>query len=215
MQKNTYCTVKIKNFRAYCTNMIALEHTTRFMMDGAMIEEPVGDFAYFISLCGNSTSVKGVCSNFIEGKELYFNNSLGEVAEFLKPDIQLNTLLQKLPSGFIHAIILPALALPQTMVNVDSNLFYLFLNKKDKHYTRNTFFRHLDEKTDIPLHFLWSDWLWDKFIEHEWLTELTTITGNYQGFKVQWNDMILQESLSREIKEKKLEIFDLNKIGSN
>jgi len=67
---------------------------------------------------------------------------------------------------------------------------------------QDLFFKHLDNNTDIPLHPVWSRWLWETFSKKSWLTRLNTLVGDYQGYLIQINEDELTDTITMAIVEK-------------
>ncbi len=148
---------------------------------------------YFMSLCGYQATVKGLVANFLEyhgisieiyGEEYYLTrNSLGYKVQ-----------MKKLPSGLSHAIVFPELALPKRD-ETNQNRILIIVNQHEN--LLNLFYRHLDEKTDIPLHPSWSQWLWNMFeYQENWIHELTTLAGNYRGYCFNFSSNRLYDLIS-------------------
>ena len=104
------------------------------------------EYVYFLSVCGYQTTVKGILADLLEhyglsieidGNEFY----LGRLSLSYKMQIK------KLPSGLAHGVVFPKLALPK-IDQENQNRFIIFT--KDEEDLLTMFYRHLDEKTDIP-----------------------------------------------------------------
>ena len=74
-------------------------------------------------------------------------------------------------------------------------------------FTRNSeekllqFYRHLDEKAEIPFHASWAKWLWRLFQEQEgWLVELKSLVGAYKGYLFEFNPKQLHDMISEAIR---------------
>jgi len=181
--------------KAYCSDMII---------------DP-DDIIFFMSICGYQVTVKGLIANFLEhngisikidGTEHYLSR------HYLGYKVQ----MKKLPSGLSHAIIFPELTLPK-IDDENPNSFIIFASQNDD--LINLFYRHLDEKTDIPLHPTWSKWLWKTFKQQKtWIQELTTLSGNYKGYFFNFNPNQLYDLITIAIQSKVPEITEcLEKKG--
>ena len=184
--------------KAFCSDLI---------IDPYSLEE-----VYFMSVCGYQTTVKGIVANLLEnygmsveikGEEYY----LTRISEGYK------TQIKKLPSGFVHAVVFPKLALPKNEEE-GQNRFCIFTNNttttdgKANQNKLNLFFRHLDERVTIPLHPSWSGWLWETFkVQEDWLKELTILAGNYSGYLFKFNPQQLHDLISEAIRDRKPEII--------
>jgi len=191
--------------KAFCSDMI---------IDPYSLEE-----VYFMSVCGYQTTVKGIIANLLENYGL--SVEIKEEEYYLtRISGSYKTQLKKLPSGFVHAVVFPKLALSKNEEE-EQNRFCIFIkgpngtnganatDGKENQNKLNLFFRHLDEKVAIPLHSSWSGWLWETFKEQEdWLKELTTLAGNYKGYLFKFNPQQLHDLISEAIRGRKPEIID-------
>ncbi len=180
--------------RAFCSDLIVDPH------------EP--DTVYFMSVCGYQVTVKGITANFLENYGVSIE--IEDTEYYLeRSGLGYKVQVKKLPSGLLHALIYPKLALP---INDEEkkNSFFIFTNGSDKRLV--LFFRHLDEKVDMPLHPSWAGWLWNLF-EHqdEWLIELKTLTGGYRGYSFRFHPKQLQDLISEAIRNRIPEIIECMK----
>jgi len=185
--------------KAFCSDMI---------IDPYSLEE-----IYFMSICGYQTTVKGIIANLFENYGLSLEiNGVEHYLTRIRGNYK--TKLKKLPSGFVHAVVYPNLALPKNEED-EQNSFCIFIRNtkgadgKGNQNKLNLFFRHLDEKISIPLHPSWSNWLWETFKEQEdWLTELITLAGEFKGYLFNFNPKQLHDLISEAIRDRKPEIID-------
>jgi hypothetical protein len=162
------------------------------------------EIAYFLSVSGYQTAVKGIIANFLEHNSLRleFENKHHYVERsYLNYTYQ----MKKLPSGLVHAVVFPNLALNRNDEQ-KQNSFFIFTQEPDDIPT--LFYRHLDDLTDIPLHQSWTSWLWDFFKNTDgWLVGLETIVGSYHGYMIEFNALMLQESITEAIHNQVPEIL--------
>jgi hypothetical protein len=175
--------------KAYCSDMIV----------GPRDIETV----YFMSVCGYQTTVKGIIANFLEDYGISVEVE-GTDHYLTRSSLSYKVKVKKLPSGLVHAVLLPKLALPKSD-NQNQNNFFIFM--KESRAKHALFFRHLDEKTDIPMHPSWSVWLWRVFETQEgWLDRLKTLTGTYKGYSFSFNPKKLHDLISQAIRNKVPEV---------
>jgi len=175
--------------KAYCSDMI--------------VDPEDLDIVYLMSVCGYQTTVKGIIANFLEGYGISLEVE-GTDHYLTRSGLGYKVKLRKLPSGLVHAVLLPKLALPESE-DQNQNSFFVFT--KESRTKQALFFRHLDEKTDIPMHPTWTGWLWQLFEEQEgWLKILTTLAGNYKGFSIYSNPKALHDLISEAIRNKVPEV---------
>ena len=189
--------------KAFCSDMVIDPHS---------LEE-----VYFMSVAGYQTTVKGIIANLLENYGLGIEVKGEEYYLTRINSGRYKTQVKKLPSGFVHAVVFPRLALPKNEED-EQNSFCIFINEgckkgrtgdKVNQKKLNLFFRHLDEKVSIPLHPSWSNWLWETFEEQEdWLLELNTLAGDYKGYLFNFKPKQLHDLLSEAIHDRKPEIID-------
>jgi hypothetical protein len=161
--------IRSKGIEAYCSDLVVDQNT----------------WAYLLSVAGYQTAVKGVIASILEyqsatvaaGGGYEHINRIGE---------SYSVHYQKLPSGLFQGTILPKMALPNCEESKDAFLVLA----KDTSAARSLFYDHLEEKTGIPLHPSWTDWLWKLFLEKDWLTLLNTLVGGKRAFSSTFTRMI-------------------------
>ena len=176
--------------RAYCSDMILDPYDL--------------DTIYFMSICGYQATVKGVIANVLENYGISINIE-GEEYYLTRAGFGYRTQVKKLPSGLVHAVLFPRMALPGNDED-RQNSFHVFT--KEKSQILSLFYRHLDEETDIPLHPSWSRWLWGVFKQEDrWLVELKTIVGAFRGYSFAFNPKNLHDVISGVIRNRAPEII--------
>ena len=172
--------------RAYCSDLIVDEE---------------GDI-YFLSVAGYETAVKGILANVLE----YNSVSLKIDGEYLYPVRSTENYslhYQRLSSGLFQGVILPKIAFP---ANDESKDRFLVLGE-NRSSAEDLFYRHLDEKTDIPLHPVWSGWLWRTFSNREWLIQLECPVGDYEGYPVEIDEDELRDTITMAVADKNAEVI--------
>ena len=178
--------IRSRGIQAYCSDLVVDENK----------------WAYLMSVAGYQTAVKGIIANVLEyqavtvavnGSYEYINRSAESYSVHY----------QKLPSALFQGIILPKIALPNYEESKDA---FLILAENTLS-AKTLFFNHLEQKTEIPLHSMWSDWLWRTFTEEGWITPLETLIGSYKGFRVDIYEDDLKETITMEIRNKTPEII--------
>jgi hypothetical protein len=176
--------------RAYCSDVI--------------VDPDELDTVYFMSIAGYQTTVKGIIANFLENYGLRIDID-GDLHNLNRSDQGYKVQTKKLPSGLVHAVLFPKLALPKNGEE-DENSFYIFTGKDGDIFP--LFFRHLNEKSNVPMHPSWARWLWRLFKKQEWLLELATLAGAYKGYSFMFNPEKLHDLVSDAIQNKKPEIIN-------
>jgi len=163
---------------------------------------------YFLSVAGYQTAVKGIIANVLE------NGSVTIMIddEYVYPSrsaLNYTVHYQRLPSGLYQGVVLLKIALPDNKEPKDT---FLVLSE-DSSLVKDLFFKHLENKTEVPLHPVWSHWLWKTSSEKDWLTSLNTLIGNYQGYLVEIYEGELKEVITRAIADKNQEVIECFKKG--
>ena len=178
--------IRSRGIEAYCSDLVVDENT----------------WAYLLSVAGYQTAVKGIIASVLEYQTvtLIVNGSY----EYINRTAETYCVhYQKLPSGLYQGTILPKMALPNYEESKDAFLILAENNSS----ARALFYDHLEEKTEIPLHQAWSDWLWKTFTEGSWLTPLNTLNGGYKGFLVAIYEDDLKDAIATAIMNKTYEIM--------
>lgn len=168
-----------------------------------LIVDPHDQVIYFLSVCGYQVTVKGIVANLLESSGACIDIE-GEEYDLSCSDMGYKVLLKRLPSGLAHALILPKSALPGQDGKGKNQFTIVTLEKAD---IPTLFFRHLDEKTDIPIDPSWVRWLWKTFQKEKWLTKLRTLAGDFKGYHFDFHPARLQELISAAMKAKVPEII--------
>jgi len=175
---------------AYCSDLI--------------VDPDDEQIVYFLSVAGYQVAVKGILANLLEHYgpivELDGNQYL-----LARGNLGYKMMGKKLPSGLVQGVLFPKLAMPKSDEERD-NAFLVLTDKEDE--LLSLFFRHLDEKTEIPLHPSWDKWLWKTFQEQEgWLLELKTLAGSYRGYLFDFNQNQLHNLVSEAIRDRVPEVI--------
>ena len=158
----------------------------------------------FISVAGNQTAVKGLLANLIEGNSLTIMPG-GRFHQVNRLPEAYMVRIKKLPSGLAHGLAYARSALPRPAD--DDQTPGILLIGQDIGSVRSLFYRHLEHKTDLPLHPSWADWLWERCLERSWLYELTTLVGGLMGFAGELDPKMLEEQICAAIRQKVPEVF--------
>ena len=186
--------INAMGIQAYCSDLI--------------VDPNDSETVYYMSIGGYQATVKGIIANLLDNYGINIEVD-GNKYYLTRGDFGYKALLKKLPSDRVHAVLFPRLALPKSKEEQE-NEFFVLTDKRDELLT--LFFRHLDEKTDIPLHPSWARWLWKTFESQEgWLLEAQTIVGSYQGYLFEFNQQNLHDLVSEAIRKRIPEVVDCMK----
>lgn len=163
---------------------------------------------YFLSVAGYQTAVKGIIANVLEYSSV--SVEIGGEDKYLSRFSQSYTVhYQRLPSGLYQGVVLPKIALPGN--NKPKDMFLIISQRTS--VAQELFFKHLEEKIEIPLDPLWSGWLWRIFSDKGWLTPLDSLIGEYQGYLVEINEDELRDTITMAIANKNPEVIVCFKKG--
>ncbi|PKN62602.1 MAG: hypothetical protein CVU57_23420 [Deltaproteobacteria bacterium HGW-Deltaproteobacteria-15] len=171
----------------------------------ALIVDPDdSETVYFMSIAGYQVTVKGIIANLLENYGISVEID-GSTHYLTRASLGYKIQMRKLPSGLVHAVLFPKIALPK---NDEENQNRFFVLAQEGDGLLSLFFRHLDEKTEIPLHPSWDRWLWKNFEEQEgWTLELQTLVGSYQGYLFEFNHKRLHDLVSDAIRSRTPEVI--------
>ena len=114
---------------------------------------------YFLSVAGYQSAVKGIIANFLQFGSITVKVD-GKYFYPVRSSLNYTVHYRKLPSGLYQCVTFPKIALPDD--NKDSTDIFLIIAQTGL-LARDLFFKHLDHRCQIPLHPLWSHWLWETF----------------------------------------------------
>jgi hypothetical protein len=144
-------------------------------------------------------TVKGIIANLLE--DCGIDIEIDGVDHYLiRSSMGYKVQIKKLPSGLVHAVVIPKLALSK---NDDEKLNSFFVITGKDQDILTLFYRHLDERTEIPLHPSWAAWLWNVFKEQDdWLIELKTLAGDFKGYLFNFHPTQLHDLISEAIRKR-------------
>ena len=176
--------IRVEGIEAFCFDLIVNKETSQY--------------AYFFSLAGYQTAVKGILANFLRGESLAV--TIGRKTHWFErlPGSFLMR-IKKMPSQYCHGM---AVARMIGSPNGEEQAKEFLLITKDPDKVKDQFFGCLDVKTEIPLDPSWAEWLWRLFEEKEWLTSLKSLAGENQGYLVSVQPEELISEISRAIELK-------------
>lgn len=162
------------------------------------------EIIHFLSVCGYQVTVKGIIANLLERYSGACIEIEGEEHDLVCSGMGYRALVKKLPSGLAHALLIPKSSLPGYRDDKNKNRFSIITqNRKD---IPILFFRHLDEKTEIPIDPSWNRWLWKTFQKEKWLFKLKTLAGDFKGYLFDYHPARLHELVAEAIRGKVPEI---------
>jgi len=186
--------IRSGGIEAYCSDLVIDENT----------------WAYLLSVAGYQTAVKGIIANVLEYQTVTVALN-GGYQHINRAGESYTVHYQKLPSGLFQGLILPKIALPNCEESKDA--FLVLAGNISS--AKELFFTLLEAKTEIPLHKVWSNWLWETFTDEGWLTPLETLIGGYSGFLVDIYEDDLRDAVTMEIKKRNPEIMRCFKKGGD
>jgi hypothetical protein len=181
--------IYVTGIKAYCSDLV--------------VEPDSRDFIYFISIAGYQATVKGIIANLLEScrARVYIEDQDYDLS---RTGYEYKVLTKKMPSGLVHSLLYPRLAIP-AYDEKNQSAFFLFTEQHQDVYS--LFFKHLDDKTHIPLHPSWDRWLWEVFEKEGWITELFTLLGLYKGYFISFDADQLADLISEAIQEQESKVI--------
>lgn len=182
--------IRVEGIEAYCSDLV--------------VDKETSQNAYFLSLAGYQTAVKGILANFLKGETLAvtigrktycFNRLSG--CYLMK--------IKKMPSQYCHGMAVARMIGSQ---NGEEQAKEFLLITKDPGKVKDQFYRCLDARTEVPLDPSWEEWLWKLFEEKEWSTSLKTLAGQNQGYLVSVYPEELISEISQAIEFKVPELVE-------
>ena len=177
--------IRTQGIEAYCTDLIVDKETNQRI--------------YLLGVAGFQSAVKGILANMLKGETLSveINKETYWVERF-----STNYLMKvkKMPSECCHGITLIKIGTNQD--NGHSPYREFFLINEDPLKVKGPFYDHLDQKTEVPLHPSWTDWLWNLFGEKGWITRLETLVGKYEAYLINFHQDELSGDITEAIKKK-------------
>jgi hypothetical protein len=172
--------IRCQGIEAYCSDLI--------------VDKETNERIYLLGVAGHQSAIKGVLANMLKGESLSveINRETFYVERFSENYLMK---IKKMPSEYCHGITLIKIGTDQN--NDHSPYREFLLINEDPLEVKGPFYDHLDQKTEIPLHLDWTNWLWRLFGEKGWITRLETLVGKYEAYLVNFH----QEELSYEITE--------------
>jgi hypothetical protein len=184
--------IRCQGVEAYCSDLIVDEETSQRI--------------YLLGAAGHQSTVKGILANMLKGESLSVevNRETFWVERFSENYLMK---IKKMPSEYCHGI---------TQIKIGTDLQadkgnpyreFLFINE-DPLEVKGPFYDHLEQKTEIPLHPSWTDYLWRLFGEKGWITRLQTLAGKYEAYLVNFHQEELSSEITEAIKKKVPEVIN-------
>jgi hypothetical protein len=183
--------IRTQGIEAYCSDLIVDKETSQYV--------------YLLGVAGHQSTVKGILANLLKGEPLSVDVNK-EVLRVERFSTNYTMKIKKMPSEYCHGITLMKMGTNQSN---DGNPFreFLLINE-DPLEVKGPFYDHLDQKTEVPLHPGWTDWLWKVFGEKGWITRLETLVGKYEAYLVNFHQGELSFEITEAIKEEVPEVIN-------
>ena len=186
--------IRCQGIEAYCSHLI--------------VDKETNERVYLLGVAGYQSAVKGTLANMLKGESLSVevNKETIWVERFSENYLMK---IKKMPSEYCHGITLTKIG--TTEGNSHSPYREFILINEDPLEVKGPFYNHLDQKTEVPLHPSWTDWLWTLFGEKGWITRLETLVGRYEAYLVNFHQEELSGDITEAIKKKVAAITDCMK----
>jgi hypothetical protein len=181
--------IRCQGIEAYCTDLI--------------VDRETNQYVYLLGVAGFQSAVKGILANMLKGESLSIEIK-GESCWVERFSTNYLMQIKKMPSEYCHGITLIKMGTNQSDGGSPTREFLLI--NEDPLKVKGPFYSHLDQKTEVPLHPDWTDWLWKLFGEKGWITRLQTLVGKYEAYLVNFHQEELSYEISEAIKKKVPEV---------
>ena len=186
--------IRCQGIEAYCTDLI--------------VDKETNQYVYLLGVAGYQSTVKGVLANMLKGETLSveINRESYWIERFSASYLMK---IKKMPSEYCHGITLIKIGRDQEDKGNPYREFLLI--NEDPLEVKGPFYDQLDQKTEVPLHPSWTDWLWKLFGEKGWTTRLQTLVGRYEAYLVNFHQKELSGDITEAIKTKVPEVINCMK----
>ena len=186
--------IRTQGIEAYCSDLIVDRETNQYI--------------YFLGVGGFQSTVKGILANMLKGESLSVDIK-GESCWVERFSTNYTMKIKKMPSEYCHGTTLIKIGMDQEDKASPYREFLLI--NEDPLEVKGPFYDHLDQKTEVPLHPSWIDWLWKLFGEKGWITRLETLVGQYEAYLVNFHQEELSHEITEAIKKKVPEVINCMK----
>jgi hypothetical protein len=186
--------IKTGGIEAYCSDLI--------------VDNETNQYVYLLGVAGYQTTVKGILANMLKGESLSIEIK-GESCWVERFSTNYLMQIKKMPSEYCHGITLIKMGANQSDEESPSREFLLI--NEDPLKVKEPFYSHLDQKTEVPLHPDWTDWLWKLFGEKGWITRLKTLVGKYDAYLINLHQEELSDEITEAIRKKVPEVINCMK----
>ena len=182
--------IRTGGIEAYCSDLIVDKETSQYI--------------YLLGVAGYQTAVKGILANMLKGESLSVDIKRGKCwVEKFSTNYLMK--IKKMPSEYSHGITLIKMGTNQSNEGIPYREFLLI--NEDPLKVKEPFYAQIDQKTEIPLHPSWTDWLWKIFGEKGWITRLKTLVGKYEAYLINFHQEELSYEITQAIREKVPEVI--------
>ena len=186
--------IRCQGIEAYCTDVI--------------VDKETNQYVYLLGVAGFQSAVKGILANMLKGESLSVDIKK-ETCWVERFSTNYLMKIKKMPSEYCHGITLIKIGTDQECKGNPYREFLLI--NEDPLEVKGPFYNHLDQKTEVPLHPSWTDWLWQLFGGKGWITRLETLVGKYEAYLVNFHQEELSYEITEAIKKKVPEVINCMK----
>ena len=182
--------IKTGGIEAYCSDLIVDRETNQYI--------------YLLGVAGFQSAVKGILANILKGESLSVDIK-GESCWVERFSTSYTMKIKKMPSEYCYGITLIKIGTDQEDKGSPYREFLLI--NEDPLEVKGPFYDYLDQKTEVPLHSSWTDWLWKLFGEKGWITRPETLVGKYDAYLINFHQEELSDEISKAIRTKVPEVI--------
>lgn len=148
----------------------------------------------YLSIFGAIGAVQAVSAALVSGRSvsLYGADEFGKELYRQFGGVKYRMLSKRLPASKMLSIVVIA----ESVLLSDSQNFVMIIKQDED--PKEFLFRNILHRSEIPVHQLWTSWLWEAFVKNELITELTGY--RMRGYRVNYTDEELAKFLETGIK---------------
>ena len=186
--------IRTQGIEAYCSGLIVDRETSRYV--------------YLLGVAGYQSAVKGILANMLKGEALSvdIHEETYWVERFSANYIMR---IKKMPSEYCHGFTL--LKMGGVQENEESSFREFLLINRNPQEVKSQFYGQLDQRTEVPIHSSWTEWLWELFEEKGWITRLETVVGKFEAYLVNVHQEEFSYEITQAIRKKMPEIINCMK----
>jgi hypothetical protein len=186
--------IRTQGIEAYCSGLIVDRETSQYV--------------YLLGVAGYQSAVKGILADMLKGEALSVDIS-EETYWVERFSANYIMRIKKMPSEYCQGFTL--LKMGGGQENEESSFREFLLINRDSQEVKSQFYCQLDQRTEVPIHSSWTEWLWELFEEKGWITRLETVVGKFEAYLVNVHQEEFSYEITQAIRKKVPEVINCMK----